>query len=52
MATIQVSIEQSVARVVLARPDVRNAFNAEVIAELREAFDRLSADNGCAERSI
>jgi methylglutaconyl-CoA hydratase len=44
MATIQVSIEQSVARVVLARPDVRNAFNAEVIAELREAFDRLSAD--------
>ena len=34
----------AVARVTLARPDVRNAFNAELIAALREAFDRLSVE--------
>jgi methylglutaconyl-CoA hydratase len=44
MATIHVSTEQSVARVVLSRPDVRNAFNAQVIAELRDAFTALSND--------
>ncbi len=32
------------ADVVLARPDVRNAFNEVVIRELREAFDGLGAD--------
>ncbi len=31
-------------RVVLDRPDVRNAFNAELIAELHAAFTALSAD--------
>lgn len=44
MATIHVSTEQSVARVTLGRPDVRNAFNAEVIRELRDAFNELGAD--------
>ncbi len=34
-----------VAEVWLNRPDVRNAFNDGVIAELREAFDRLAADS-------
>ena len=34
----------AVARVTLARPDVRNAFNAEVIRELRDAFIDLAAD--------
>jgi methylglutaconyl-CoA hydratase len=33
-----------VARVWLARPEMRNAFNAELIAELRAAFEALSAD--------
>ncbi len=28
------------------RPDVRNAFNAELIAALRDAFRALSADDG------
>jgi methylglutaconyl-CoA hydratase len=42
--TIAVSTELDVARVTIARPDVRNAFNAEVIAELREAFTALSKD--------
>jgi methylglutaconyl-CoA hydratase len=44
MATIQVSTDRGTARVVLARPDVRNAFNAEVIRELRDAFVQLSND--------
>lgn len=30
----------------LSRPEVRNAFNAQVISELRDAFDRLSEDPG------
>lgn len=33
-----------VARVTLARPKVRNAFNAELIALLRDAFERLSVE--------
>ena len=40
MATITITVDGAVARVTLARPDVRNAFNAEVIRELREAFTR------------
>jgi methylglutaconyl-CoA hydratase len=34
----------SVARVTLARPEVRNAFNAELIVELRATFDQLSRE--------
>ncbi len=34
----------TVARVTLARPEVRNAFNAELIASLHETFDRLSEE--------
>ena len=36
---------QHVAEVWLNRPDVRNAFNDAVIAELTEAFEQLSKDN-------
>src|SRR5215469_14039395 len=36
--------EGGVARVVLQRPDVRNAFNAELIGELRATFEQLAAD--------
>lgn len=42
--TIAVTTERDVARVTITRPDVRNAFNAEVIAELRDAFAALSKD--------
>lgn len=35
-----------VARVVLARPEVRNAFDDALIAELTAAFEELSADPG------
>lgn len=36
--------DRGVARLTLDRPDVRNAFNAEVIAELHEAADTLASD--------
>ena len=42
--TIRVERGGSVARVVCDRPEVRNALDARMIAELTEAFDTLSAD--------
>ncbi len=42
--TLQIEREGHVARVWLNRPDVRNAFNDGVIAELRSSFDALAAD--------
>jgi methylglutaconyl-CoA hydratase len=44
MSTLDIQIHGPVARVFLNRPDVRNAFNDGVIAELTEAFGRLGAD--------
>jgi len=41
--TIELDVTDGIARVTLARPDVRNAFNAAVIAELHETFVRISA---------
>ncbi|HEU5478687.1 MAG TPA: enoyl-CoA hydratase-related protein [Candidatus Tumulicola sp.] len=40
--TVSLTFAGGVARVTLARPDVRNAFNAAVIAELHAAFTRIS----------
>lgn len=42
----------AVARVTMTRPEVRNAFNAELIAALREAFARLGAEQGTALRAV
>ncbi len=42
---LEISTTESVAHVTLNRPEVRNAFNAELIAELRRAFERLSNDD-------
>jgi len=42
---LELSVAGAIAQVRLARPDVRNAFNAELIAELRAAFERLGADD-------
>lgn len=39
------SLEGGIARVSLARPEVRNAFSAELIAALRDAFERLAGDD-------
>ena len=46
MTTLDVQRHGPVARVYLNRPDVRNAFNDGVIAELRETFATLGADTG------
>jgi methylglutaconyl-CoA hydratase len=44
MSTLDIRIEGPVARVFLNRPEVRNAFNDGVIAELTASFQRLGAD--------
>jgi len=44
-ATLQISRDGPVARVFLNRPDVRNAFNDGVIAELRAAFAGFATDD-------
>ena len=41
---LRIEREGARVRVVLARPAVRNAFNAELIARLREAFTALGTD--------
>ncbi len=48
MAVARLTTERDgrVARVTLNRPDVRNAFNAELIAELRRIFTELDARPG------
>ena len=42
--TLDVTRDAAVARVFLNRPDVRNAFNNGVIAELAQTFNALAAD--------
>jgi len=44
MSALIVSIQGHVARITLNRPDVRNAFNDEVIAELTQAFTQVEQD--------
>jgi methylglutaconyl-CoA hydratase len=41
MKTVRVEQQGNIARITLNRPDVRNAFDATMIKELREAFDAL-----------
>ena len=41
---VTVAHEGAVARVTMARPEVRNAFNAELIADLHDAFITLAAE--------
>ena len=43
-ATLDITRTRHVARVYLNRPEVRNAFNDGVIAELMQAFTTLGAD--------
>lgn len=43
-AVLEISTTGAVAQVRLTRPDVRNAFNAELIAELHRSFEALGAD--------
>ncbi len=41
--SVRLTLTAGVAHVLLARPDVRNAFNADVIAQLHETFARITA---------
>jgi methylglutaconyl-CoA hydratase len=43
--TLSVAVGDGIARVTLTRPDVRNAFNAEMIAALHDTFERLGDDD-------
>ena len=43
--SLLVAIEQHVATVTLNRPEIRNAFNDEMISELTDAFNELGADD-------
>jgi len=45
MKWIELKKEQQVARVILNRPDLHNAFNPEMILEVTEAFKELSQDS-------
>jgi methylglutaconyl-CoA hydratase len=44
MTTLDIQTHGAVARVFLNRPEVRNAFNDGVVAELRDTFARLGED--------
>ena len=44
MSTLRVTRDGPFVRVTLARPEVRNAFNAEMIGELRVTFEALATD--------
>ena len=43
MSHLQINVENAIATVTLNRPDVRNAFNDEVILEVTKAFNELGA---------
>lgn len=49
---LRVERDGSFARVTLNRPEVRNAFNAELITELRAAFDRLAREPADGLRGV
>jgi methylglutaconyl-CoA hydratase len=52
MSGLRVERDGPFARVSLDRPDVRNAFNAELIRELRETFEALSRESPDALRGV
>jgi methylglutaconyl-CoA hydratase len=52
MGTLRLERDGAVGRVTLARPEVRNAFNAEMIADLHDAFASLSAEPPDALRAV
>jgi methylglutaconyl-CoA hydratase len=41
--SVRLTVSEGIARVTLARPDVRNAFNAEVVEQLSETFASITA---------
>lgn len=51
-AGLHVTREGGIARVTLARPEVRNAFNAALIETLRETFDGFASDEPETLRAV
>ena len=49
---LRVDRSGAVARVTLARPELRNAFNAELIRALRDAFSRFSSESPETLRAV
>lgn len=43
--TLKTSFEKGIFTVELARPDVRNAFNDQLISDLQSTFDKIAADD-------
>ncbi len=41
--SVHLTVDAGIARVTLARPELRNAFNAEVIEQLHDVFTRITA---------
>lgn len=52
MSGLRVERDGPLARVTLDRPDVRNAFNAELIGDLRATFDALAGEGPEALRGV
>lgn len=50
--TVRVERDGPIARVTLARPEVRNAFNAELIAELHDTFSSLAGEPPDSLRAV
>jgi len=46
LETVRFEVTDAVARVILARPDVHNAFNAKMIDELHGVFEELGSTEG------
>jgi len=49
---LTVTREAGVAHVTLSRPEVRNAFNAELIGRLRETFESFATEGAVALRAV
>ena len=43
--TLEIEVHDGIGRIWLNRPEVRNAFNDEAIAELTRAFDAMAGDS-------
>jgi methylglutaconyl-CoA hydratase len=51
-STVRVERDGSIARVSLSRPDVRNAFNADLIGDLHAAFSQLNGEPPSTLRAV
>jgi methylglutaconyl-CoA hydratase len=52
MSGLRLERDGPFARITLDRPEVRNAFNADLISELRQAFERLAGEGPDALRGV